>query len=119
VSHPVVIWEREDSIGLGIAAALFFLAVGFICAVKPHLIRREALRLYTPPFAEPGSRYLPFLEGWVYRVVLRMIGIASLGVGLFLAAILLGSAEQEPDQTPPRLESAAVSPSGWGSEGVL
>ena len=27
--------------------------------------------------------------------------------------------KQEPDQAPPGLESAAVSSSGWGSEGVL
>jgi hypothetical protein len=27
--------------------------------------------------------------------------------------------QQEPDQAPPGLESATVSPSGWGSEGVL
>jgi hypothetical protein len=92
VSTPVVIWGREDSIGLGIAGAVFFLAVGFVCAVKPHLIQREALRLYRPPFAEPGSPHLPFLEGWAYILMLRMIGIVSLGVGLFLAAILLGSA---------------------------
>jgi hypothetical protein len=92
VSNPLVVWDRGDSIGFGIAGAVFFLAVGFLCALKPHLIRREALRLYRPPFAESDGPHLPFLEGRGYMLMLRLIGIASLGVGLFLGAILVGSA---------------------------
>jgi hypothetical protein len=92
MSDPVIIWDHGDSIGLGIVGAVFFLVVGFVCALRPHLIRREALRLYRPPFAEPKNPHLPFLEGRAYVLMLRSIGIASLGVGLFLAAILLGSA---------------------------
>ena len=88
----MVIWDRHLSVGPAIAAAVIFLTIGFVCAVKPHLLQREAVRLYKPPFSERRDWRVPFLESPVYILMLRLIGGFSLLVGLGLAGTLIGSA---------------------------
>jgi hypothetical protein len=92
VSEPVVFWDRGGSVGVCIVAAVIFLLLGFVGAIRPYLIQREAVRLYKPPFAEPDDSHLPFLESRAYILMLRAIGVACLAVGLGLTAILVGSA---------------------------
>ena len=79
------------SIGPSIVGAVIFLAIGFLCAVKPYLLQRTAVRLYKPPFAEPKDWHVPFLESAAYIVMLRLIGGVCLAVGLVLTAIIIGA----------------------------
>jgi len=94
MTDPVVIWDEHRSI-LSIlpviTAAVIFLVIGFVCAVRPYLVQREAVRLHTPPFSDWRDWRVPFFESRVYVVMLRLIGVVSLVVGLGLAVILIGS----------------------------
>ena len=94
MTDPVVIWDEHRSI-LSIlpviTAAVIFLVIGFVCAVRPYLVQREAVRLHRPPFSDRRDRRVPFFESRVYVVMLRLIGVVSLIIGLGLAVILIGS----------------------------
>jgi len=89
----VVIWDRHVSVLPAIAAAVIFLAIGFVCAVKPYLLQREAVRLHKPLFSGRRRDWrVLFFESHAYILMLRLIGVVSLLVGLGLAGILIGSA---------------------------
>jgi hypothetical protein len=92
MSDPIVIWERSLPVWPAIAAAVIFLTIGFVCALKPHALQREGVRLYRPPFSERRDWRAPFFESPVYILMLRLIGGVSLLVGLGLAGILIASA---------------------------
>ena len=95
MTDPVVIWDEHRSILSVlpfIAGAVIFLVIGFVCAVKPHLVQREAVRLYRPPFSDRQDVRVLFFESRVYVVMLRLIGVGCLIVGLGLAGVLIGSA---------------------------
>ena len=94
MTDPVVIWDEHRSILSilpAIAAAVIFLMIGFVCAVKPYLFQREAVRLHKPPFSDWRDWRVLFFESRVYVVMLRLIGVVSLIVGLGLTGILIGS----------------------------
>ena len=94
MTDPVVIWDEHRtilSILPVIAAAVIFLVIGFVCAVKPYLVQREVVRLNRPPFSDWRDWRVLFFESRVYVVMLRLIGVVSLIVGLGLTGVLVGS----------------------------
>src|SRR5882724_4923605 len=94
MTDPVVIWDTHVSILSvlpAIAAGVIFLAIGFVCALKPYLLQREAVRLHKPPFSDRRDWRVPFFESRAYILMLRLIGIVSMIVGLGLIGILVGS----------------------------
>src|SRR5207245_7070928 len=94
MTDPVVIWDEHRSILSilpAIAAAVIFLMIGFVCAVKPYLFQREAVRLHKPPFSDWRDWRVLFFEGRVYVVILGFIGVVSLIDGLGLTGICIGT----------------------------
>jgi len=77
---------QDFSFGWALAGIAFFLPIGILLLFMPYTVQRYALHLYQYPGDEQRAR---FLKSPSYIRILRVLGLASFTVGLFLAAITI------------------------------
>jgi hypothetical protein len=77
---------QDFSFGWALAGIAFFLPIGILLLFMPYAVQRYALHLYQYPGDEQRAR---FLRRPSYIWSLRVVGLASFAVGLFLAAITI------------------------------